>query len=232
MDFTQRSLEKELMDEQSFSDLEWMHMLDDLAWVNRYLMGIRRSTTEIKALYAGSPITVADFACGGGTNLIAIAKWAKHQKIAAKFFGYDINPALIEYTQNQKIQNIPISFEREDIFSPGFSEKTFDIVMCNFFCHHLTNDELVNFIHQMYQQAKCGVIINDLHRHWLAYIGFNIVSFLRKFHPVMRADGLTSVKKGFIKQELIDLLNQAGIKNYKITWCFPFHYKILIDKDQ
>jgi len=127
-------------------------------------------------------------------------------------------------------KNLPIKFEKQDVLSPDFSNKTFDIIICSLFCHHLTDKQLVAFFQQAYQQARLGIIINDLHRHWLAHLGFNIIAFLKRFSPMVRNDGLVSIRRGFIKQEIISLLQQVGITNYKIKWCFPFYFNVIIYK--
>jgi len=44
----------------------------------------------------------------------------------------------------------------------------------------------VTIFQQAYSQAHLGIIINDLNRHWLALVGFNIISFLKQFSPIGR----------------------------------------------
>jgi 2-polyprenyl-3-methyl-5-hydroxy-6-metoxy-1,4-benzoquinol methylase len=237
MNFSQRSNEKEIMDDGIISQAQWVLFIKDLAWINRYLLNIRSFTDSIKCLCKHKlnqqePITLAEFACGGGNILNSIALWAKNKALSMHFTGYDINPVFIDYARNEMNKNLPIQFEQQDVLSADFSNKTFDIIICNLFCHHLTNEQLVHFFQQAYSQAQLGLIINDLHRHWLAHLGFNIISFLKQFSPMVRNDGLVSIRRGFVKQEIIVLLNEAGIKNYQIKWYFPFFFNVVIYKKE
>jgi 2-polyprenyl-3-methyl-5-hydroxy-6-metoxy-1,4-benzoquinol methylase len=169
MDLSQRSNEKEFMDEGIISPSVWTLFIKDLAWINRHLMNIRSFTKNIKLLCHDQCTTVAEFACGGGDTLYAIAQWAKRQSLSLRLLGYDINADFIDHAHKRK-GDFSIEFIRQDILSNDFSKNTFDIIICNLFCHHLTNEELVAFLKQVDQQARQGVIINDLHRHWLALI--------------------------------------------------------------
>jgi 2-polyprenyl-3-methyl-5-hydroxy-6-metoxy-1,4-benzoquinol methylase len=231
MNFKQRSNEKELMD-GTLSKEEWVLNLNDLAWINRYLFRLSLFTRSISALLKSTtnqpePITLADFACGDGAFLRAMALWAEKQALPFNFFGYDTNPILLEHALDKK-STLPLVFENQDVLSTEFAKEQFDIITCSLFCHHLTNAQLINFFQQVQKQARMACIINDLHRHWLAYVGFYIISWLKGFSPITRYDGLLSIRRGFTKKELIALLQAAGIKNYQIKWCFPFHYKIII----
>jgi len=47
---------------------------------------------------------------------------------------------------------------------------------------------------------------------------------------MIREDGALSVLRSFTRQELVNLLHQAGIKNYKIKWMWAFRWQIIINK--
>ncbi len=236
MDFSQRSHEKEIMDDYAASDIELTRFYDDLSWINRYLFGKRIFTTGIKDLYkdlssTSLPITLADFACGGGSTLNACALWSNNKKLPISFLVMILILFYLNMLMINQPMNYPLFLKSKIYFPVNFQKKTFDIIMCNLFCHHLTDEQIIYFFKQMHHQAQKGIIINDLQRHWLAYVGFNVFSFLKKLLPITKHDGLVSIKKGFTKQEIIYLLQKSEIKHYKITWRFPFYYNIIIYKE-
>ncbi len=229
MDFTHRSCEKEIMDEGNVDHAQWLLFIKDLTWINHYAGSARAFIYGIKPLYKTSQksqITLAELACGGGNNLQMLALWAKNKNI--QFFGYDVNRVFIDYAKEHTSKYLDIQFIEQDIFSPEFTRQKFDIILCNLFCHHLTDLELVNFLKQVYQQAQLGVIINDLHRSRWAFLGFKILSFFKKFSSMVKNDGLVSIQRGFTRKELDQFLQQAGIQHYRIKWCFPFYFNITI----
>lgn len=235
LNFKHRSNEKEIMDDGVISLSQWLLFIKDLAWVNHYLINIRSFTQTIKTLCQrklpqSQAITLAEFACGGGNILQTLAHWAHLKMLPLQFVGFDINPRFIDYAKNNMTKGLPIQYEEQDIFSPEFIHQQFDIIICNLFCHHLTNKQLIEFFRQVYQQANLGVIINDLHRHRLAHMGFYLISWLKQFSLMVKHDGLVSIRRGFIKREIIELLQQAGITDYQVKWRFPFYFNIVITK--
>ena len=59
-------------------------------------------------------------------------------------------------------------FMRKIFFSEYFKDRKFDIVCCTLFLHHFPQKDLVKLLKQFKVQSE-KVIINDLHRHFLAY---------------------------------------------------------------
>jgi heme/copper-type cytochrome/quinol oxidase subunit 2 len=45
-----------------------------------------------------------------------------------------------------------------------------------------------------------------------------------------RQDGLTSILRGFKKEELIDFSKKLKLNNYKIQWKWAFRYQWIIEK--
>jgi len=61
----------------------------------------------------------------------------------------------------------------------------------------------------MARVARRCVIVSDIRRSWLAAAGIWLASFLLRFHPVSRHDGVTSVMRGFTVDELSLLVGEA-----------------------
>ena len=78
--------------------------------------------------------------------------------------------------------------------------------------------------------AKIGVVINDLHRHPLAYYGISILSTLFSKSYLVKHDAKLSVLKGFKKAEWIYFLKTKHFKNYEIEWIWAFRHLITIQK--
>ncbi len=59
--------------------------------------------------------------------------------------------------------------------------------------------------------ARHAVIVADLRRSAIARAAFLVGGRLLRFHPVTLADGETSIRRGYTRAELVDLLHAAGI---------------------
>jgi hypothetical protein len=56
------------------------------------------------------------------------------------------------------------------------------------------------------------VIVSDLHRNRLAWLGIHVVSRVLGCGPMIRADGPLSVRKGFVRADLEALSVRSGLR--------------------
>ena len=91
-----------------------------------------------------------------------------------------------------------------------FRDKSIDIVMCSQVLHHFREPEAVQLIAEMNRVARARVVISDIRRSWIAAGGLWMASFLLGFHSVSRHDGVVSVMRGFVPEELSDSWATAG----------------------
>lgn len=86
-----------------------------------------------------------------------------------------------------------------------------DIVLMSQLIHHLSREAAVEVIRSATQIARLGVVVADLRRSPVAALGFRIGSGLLRFDPTTRADGVTSVRRGYLPHELSAILRDAGV---------------------
>jgi 2-polyprenyl-3-methyl-5-hydroxy-6-metoxy-1,4-benzoquinol methylase len=226
MDLSQRSYEKELLDDDGipFTDIE--QNMHELEIINSALGGHHITLIGFKKLLANKKeIAVAEIGCGGGDNLAAIKKWCIEKNIAIKLTGIDINADCITVANsNSKLNGS--SFIIADYKMVKFEEKP-DIIFSSLFCHHFTHAEIISMLRWMKQNATIGFFINDLHRHFLAYHSIKWVTKIFSKSHLVKNDAPLSVLRGFKKKEWMVLLKQAGIKNYSVQWKWAFRWLII-----
>ena len=81
--------------------------------------------------------------------------------------------------------------------------------MCSQLLHHFPEVDAVALIREMNRVARARVVISDLRRSWIAAGGLWLASFVLGFHSVSRHDGVVSVMRGFLPQELAALVESA-----------------------
>jgi 2-polyprenyl-3-methyl-5-hydroxy-6-metoxy-1,4-benzoquinol methylase len=228
---TKRSQEKELIDlgPNFYTEAEYHDCLKKLFRVNR-LFGIFFSTRK-KIMQFPHATSLLDVGCGGGLFLLNLSKYFKKLNM----LGLDINPAAIGEAQKTLSQWQQRSLAEHVTFechpNPDLSlKKQFDVILATLVCHHLTDEELIQFLKDAYANSRQGVVINDLHRHGLAQVLFFLFSPLLFNNRLISHDGLISIKRSFTYAEWKYLLARANIKNYQIKWCFPFRWQIVIWK--
>ena len=103
-----------------------------------------------------------------------------------------------------------------------------DFVISSLVAHHMIDAELVGFLRWMEATAVRGWLINDLHRHWLAWAGFGLFAGVMRWHPIVRHDGALSVRRAFVRADWDRLLAAAGLNQppVEVRWHAPFRWGV------
>lgn len=86
-----------------------------------------------------------------------------------------------------------------------------DVVVLSQVLHHLPRPGIPAFLRSLSALARVGVVVADLRRSLVAGRGLWMASHLLRLHPVTRTDGITSLAKGFTREELGALCRAAGV---------------------
>ena len=220
------------MDDLTLANDALRQNLDELETINTWLGGyqpVLNALQRLKSQFpAGRPLRLADLGSGGGDTLRHVARWASKNGVAAELTGIDANAFMLEYASAKSREYPEISYRQFDIFSPEFQAQPFDVLTCSLFCHHFTDEELVTLLRQWQQQAGVAVVINDLHRHWLAYHSIKWLTRLLGGSYLVRHDAPLSVARAFRRKDWVALLARAGITRYELRWRWAFRWQVII----
>jgi 2-polyprenyl-3-methyl-5-hydroxy-6-metoxy-1,4-benzoquinol methylase len=234
-DFSKRSADIEIMDDLSCSGEVVAQTLRELEKINLLLGGNHVTIAGLRNLTDSQQnklFKVADLGCGSGDILRLIHKWGIKNRIRLELIGVDANPFIIAYAREHTPSTIPVRYEAMDIFSEAFADEKFDIVIGTLFFHHFSNDKLVSFFRQLKTNISTGVIINDIHRHTLAYYSIKLLTKFLSRSSMVKFDAPLSVLRAFKKKELIEIMKQAGITNYTIKWMWAFRWQLVFRPDK
>ena len=235
-DLRQRSQALELLDAPNIPRADLWRNLAELDTINRWLGGHAITLVGLQRLLVNLPseseaprkLRVVDIGCGGGDSLKAIAAWVKVAKVVQQLglqlelTGVDLKPECLEFAQ-QACQGLDIHWICSDY---RLLESEYDIVLTSLFCHHLDPIQLREFLLWAKQNAKMGLLINDLHRHPLAWWGIHILTAIFSRSHLVKHDAPLSVWRGFSRAELAEVLAETGWKA-DLEWCWAFRYRVL-----
>ncbi|TPE45615.1 methyltransferase domain-containing protein [Pontibacter mangrovi] len=227
----QRSNEPELMDDLTLTGEELRRNLAELEVINNWLGGhkvVLDALDELVAKYKPPRLRIADIGCGGGDTLKSIARWARSKSINVELVGVDANDFMVQYARRHCSDFPEVQVQQHDVFSEEFALQKYDVAVCSLFCHHFTDAQLVHMFRQLHRQASMAVIINDLHRHWLAYYSIKYITAAFSRSYLVKNDAPLSVWRAFRRQELEELVRQAGIKKYELRWMWAFRWQLLL----
>jgi len=220
------------MDDLEMSGDTLINTLDQLGRINKWLGGNQVTLTGIKALLTNHPkdqeVSMVDFGCGHGDMLRQIADWGRKKGFTFRLIGIDANQTTIDYAIELSDSYPEITYLKEDALAEDVKETTYDIALCTLFLHHFEDDVALAFLQKMLKQSSLGVVINDLHRHPMAYSLFWLLTLFIRNHMV-KTDGLISILKGFKREELEIFSKKLGHQS-TIHWKWAFRYQWIIRK--
>jgi 2-polyprenyl-3-methyl-5-hydroxy-6-metoxy-1,4-benzoquinol methylase len=228
-DFSIRSTEVEIMDDLNCSGHVLDRTLRELEIINKWLGGNRITIKSLEQLLPKNnrEITIADLGCGGGDMLRMIDSWGKNRNLKLNLIGIDANPNIVAFAKRNLISYPHIQFRTMDIFSEEFQKQQYDVVIGTLFYHHFSSDQLVQFFKKLKQQVAIGFIINDIHRHWLAYYSITLLTQAFSKSPMVKYDAPLSVLRAFRRRELRKMLNATAIENFTIRWKWAFRWQVI-----
>jgi ubiquinone/menaquinone biosynthesis C-methylase UbiE len=199
----QRVNTAEILDTDACPPLEAETSLRDLCRINRWFGGVATTRNLIERVASATGdknFTVLEVAAGFGE----VSKTAGRQ-LERKGISLDV-------TDLDRVRTHLVRGNRAvvaDALAIPFRENSFDVVSCSLFAHHLEPAELRHFTGEALRVSRCAVLINDLVRHpmhlALVYAGF---AFMRSY--VSRVDGLASVRRAYVPDEMRQILSSAA----------------------
>lgn len=229
----ERSLKEEIMDDFFCQGEVVDQTLRELHQINTYLGGDNLSLNGLIKLMLKNPkqkYEVVDLGCGGGDTLKNFSKWGKRNKQELNLIGIDANEYIIDYAEKNCAKYANISFLADNIHSDNFRNNQFDIAHASLFFHHLQEEEIVDLLHQLMSQVRVGIVINDLHRHWVSYLFTKYLITNWSKSDMVKYDSVLSVERSFTKEELTKYMKMAGIKNYSLAWRWAYRWELIIWK--
>ncbi len=224
-----RNYTKELLDDEQVPFADIQQNMKELNTINTYLGGHAITIKGLQKILHRFPekkqITVCEIGCGGGDNLLAIARWCKTNHIVVDFIGIDIKPACIAFAKI-RCSSLQAKWLTDDYINTDFIKNKPDIIFSSLFCHHFKEDDLVAMLQWMKANGKLGFFINDLQRHPLAYHSIKLITKLFSNSYLVKNDAPLSVARGFTKSEWKQLLEWAGLNNYSLQWKWAFRHLI------
>jgi ubiquinone/menaquinone biosynthesis C-methylase UbiE len=212
--FKARALETEIIDDLSRPQEEFDLAYRELSVVNRRLGGIKAIQRFLPEQSNLLILDVAAGACDVGEALI--------ERLPCRIVGLDLNAGGLKLAK----RTWPVVGDALDL---PFRDGTFDVVMASLFFHHLSDSDCARVLANMWRIARRRVLVNDLHRHVVAYYGFRLVAEMFSKSAMVKHDGPVSVRRAFRPADLLNVARVAGVPA-RVYRSFPFRLVLVADK--
>ncbi|MEL7530383.1 MAG: methyltransferase domain-containing protein [Bacteroidota bacterium] len=227
-----RSKEKEWLDDLEQAGPDLATTLHQLSLINRWLgthISIIRALPKMLADVSKTrKIRIVDLGCGGGDLLRKLASWGRKNAYQFDLIGIDGNANTLAFAAKQSQDFPEISYLKQDLLANTQLPSETDLVISSQFLYHYSDQALAELFKQLPTQCSLGLISSDLHRHPLAHFAFATLTRLLPVHPMIRHDGLQAIKRGFRRSELLAILQNSGLSQFRLRWVWAFRFQLLI----
>ncbi len=224
-----QSVEPEWMDAPGHGREIVVQNLGDLRRCNRLLGGVRLTVRPLARLVAGAdpavPLRVLDVATGGADIPRALARWARDRR-PVFLVASDVSEQFVALAREQSTSFPEIRFVVADARGLPFGRDAFHVTTCSLALHHMLRHEARALLTEMGRCARCGVVVNDIVRGWLGYLGAYVATRLGSRNPLTWHDGPLSVLRAYTKEEMRDLAAEAGL--HPIRWDGFLGYRVAL----
>ena len=228
--FKSRSHKTELLDLIDIDQNDLFCNLRELDTINQILGGHKVSVDGLNSIIKSAKVDklhIVDIGCGGGDSLRAFEKWSEKSGVDLKLSGIDLKKDCIDFCRNHAQEYSEIQFYCDDYRNISHQIQDADIVHAALFCHHLTENEIVELI-RFCSEHNLILLINDLERNMIAYYSIKVLTKLFSNSYLVRNDAPLSVLRGFKKKEWIKMINKSGAENYIIKNKWAFRHLLII----
>ena len=190
--------------------------LRDLGRVNRWLGGTRLSAAGIAALVPdGGPMTLLDVGTGAADIPLGLLDRARRSRRALAIAAIDSRPEVLAaatIAEPRLLTTHGLELHVADGTALPFPDRAFDVAHASLMLHHLEPPQAIALLREMGRVARRGVVINDLARSRLAWLGAWILSRVGTRNRYTRHDAPLSVRRAYTASELTVLLAAAGLR--------------------
>jgi 2-polyprenyl-3-methyl-5-hydroxy-6-metoxy-1,4-benzoquinol methylase len=201
----------ELLDDPAANPAAVAESLRNIARANRWFGGAAAVRFGLERtlgrLPKGSAISLLDLGTGLGDLPGVAVRWGAARGIRVTPIGLELNRVAARLAQ---ATGLPTAVACAG--APPIRDKSVDVVLVSQVAHHLTQESIVHLLRTSDRLARRAVIVADLRRDRLAPPAFWCGARFLAFDPVTVADGMTSLRRGFSREELRALMARAGVE--------------------
>jgi SAM-dependent methyltransferase len=209
-DLSITSVGAELLDDPHADPTIVAESLRNIARANRWFggaaavrFGLERTLSDVPP---GAALSLLDLGTGLGDLPGVAVRWGARRGVRITPVGLELNRAAAALAKSTGLATAVACAGM-----PPIRDKSVDVVLLSQVAHHLTSDSVVHLLRACDRLARRAVIVADLRRHGLAVPSFRLGARLLGFDRVTLADGVTSIRRGFSRPKLFQLMAQAGV---------------------
>jgi 2-polyprenyl-3-methyl-5-hydroxy-6-metoxy-1,4-benzoquinol methylase len=216
------------MEDPSVSDETLAETVDAVERIGTFTGGTAASLAGFERLVGPETdsVSILDVGTGNGSISRTFSKWGRRNGVAVEVIGIDLLPAAVRHARARYGDLTDVHFSCTDLFEVDV-ERHFDVVHASLVLHHFPGSEALRALDKMAELSRRGVVVNDLHRHPVHWVGAKLLVPALTRNRVAIHDGPVSVLRGFRRRELVELASRSALSSATVEWRFPFRWLLV-----
>jgi 2-polyprenyl-3-methyl-5-hydroxy-6-metoxy-1,4-benzoquinol methylase len=186
--------------------------LRDLRRINRLSGGASLSLRAVRAL--GDARTVLDVGTGGADIPALLLADARRRGVPLEVTATDSRLEVLDAARvlRPSLAAMPgLVLDVADGRGLPYPNASFDVGHASLVLHHLDEEDAVAFLRELRRVSRLGIVVNDLARGRLFWLGAWLITHTLAASRFTRYDGPLSVRRAWTRDEMVDLLRRAGL---------------------
>ena len=207
--------------------------LRDLTRVNRWLGGTRLSLMAVTRLLAtAAPVTcvrLLDVGTGAADIPVALIERSARQGLTLTVTATDERQEMLDIAGQRVGPRPDLTLQLTGGGSQlPFPNASVDIAHCSLLLHHLEPEEATDLLREMARVSRRGVIVNDLDRTRLSWLGAWLLAHLATGNRYTRHDAPLSIRRAYRPAEVQDMAAAVGLTRVARLGGFMGHRYALV----
>jgi ubiquinone/menaquinone biosynthesis C-methylase UbiE len=195
--------------------------LRDLRRINWFAGGLELSRRAIDALVAAArvpldqPVSLLDVGTGGADIPVGLIEHWRRRGHRLTVLGIDNRAEILAAAGRERpavLTTDGLTLRVADGRTLPFEDGSFDFAHTSLVLHHLDPADARALIREMARVARHGLVINDLARGRLRYVGAWVLLHVVTRNAFTRHDGPLSVRRAYSLADARTLVTEAGLR--------------------
>ena len=199
--------------------------LRDLTFINRMTGGASLSIRAVRELLPRGG-SVLDVGTGAADIPALLLADARRRGVPISMTATDSRQEVLDAALaiRPSLRSIPgLTLGLADGLRLSWPDASFDVGHTSMVMHHLDPDDAVAFLAELRRVSRLGIVVNDLARGRLYWIGAWLLAHTLAASRYTRTDGPLSVRRAYTRREMGELIRRAGLDPIRAFSGFAHH---------
>jgi ubiquinone/menaquinone biosynthesis C-methylase UbiE len=199
--------------------------LRDLRFINRMTGGASLSIRAVRELLPSGG-SVLDVGTGAGDIPALLLADARRRGVTLGVTATDSRQEVLDAALaiRPSLKRTPgLTLALADGRGLPWPDEAFDVAHSSMVIHHLEPSEAVTFLRELRRVSRLGIVVNDLARGRLYWIGAWLLAHTLAASRYTRTDGPLSVRRAYTRREMEEILRRAGLDPIRAFTGFARH---------